>query len=267
MTNPEEVLDVEVCDKPTPEAKSEAVQPYMIRPVVKVEEALEAWREYQNLKDRLADKGDFVNIQGKQHPTKQFANKLSKFFGLSVEIVRADKETAGEHHFVWHIWARATAPNGQFRDGDGHCSSDERRFSHLYHDVYATAVTRAKNRAILELAGFGEVTAEEMGNDTNEDSPHPSSLSPSLSPKTQGRTTTGAGTAASPSPSASTDSAFKDRMGAFEVAKGAIGEVVYYQILESNGVRHANALKTIADMDIVLNEMRDYYAKTKGEPK
>ena len=146
------------------------IRPEMIRPVVTVDVALDAWHEYQGLKTKLADKGDFVNIQGKMHPTKQFANKLSRIFGLSVSIVKADKELgdippAGDTPFTWHVWVRATAPNGQFRESDGHCSSKERKFAHIMHDVYATAVTRAKNRAILELAGFGEVTAEEITDD------------------------------------------------------------------------------------------------------
>ena len=134
----------------------------MVKPVVSVEEALVVWQEYQNLKTKLADKGDFVKIKEKDHPTKQYANKLSKFFSLSVEILKAEKETKQDNSFVWHIWTRATAPNGQYRDGDGHCHSRERTFTHLEHDVYATAVTRSKNRAILELVGFGEVSAEEM---------------------------------------------------------------------------------------------------------
>lgn len=142
------------------------MRPSIIRPIVMVDEALEAWKEYQALKDKLASDGDFVKIGNKMHPTKQFSNKISRFFGLSVSIVKAEKETGDASDlFTWHIWARATAPNGQFRDGDGHCSSKERNFTHLEHDVYATAVTRAKNRAILELAGFGEVSAEEILDD------------------------------------------------------------------------------------------------------
>jgi hypothetical protein len=143
------------------------VQPTMIRPIVSVDEAVDAWKEYQSLKVKLADKGDFANIQGKMHPTKQFSNKLSRLFGLSVQIMDRVKETLDDS-FTWHIIVRATAPNGQFRESDGHCSSKERKFSHVEHDVYATAVTRAKNRAIMEFVGFGEVSAEEiLDGDTN----------------------------------------------------------------------------------------------------
>jgi len=149
-------------------AGATVLTPTIIKPVGTVDEALEAWKQYQDLKMKLAGEGDFQRIPGKAgkpdklHPTKQFANKLSRFFGLSVKISRETKEVLEDGNFVWHVVAIAMAPNGQYREGDGHCDSSERAFAHLQHDVYATAVTRAKNRAILELVGFGEVSAEEI---------------------------------------------------------------------------------------------------------
>jgi len=153
----------------------------IIKPIANPEEALQSWKEYQALKEKLKGEGDFVKIKDKMHPTKQFANKLSKFFGLSVTIVKAEQEKIitgtelDDYEFVWHIWSRATAPNGQFRESTGHCASSERdgKFAHLYHDVYATAETRSKNRAILELVGFGEVSAEEMQGEKKKTSPPP----------------------------------------------------------------------------------------------
>ena len=222
------------------EGESMPVRQGIIRPIVKVDEALEAWKEYQNLKTKLADKGDFVSIQGKQHPTKQFANKLSKFFGLSVEIVRAEKESGDAPDvFTWHIWARATAPNGQFRDGDGHCSSRERKFSHLEHDVYATAVTRAKNRAILELAGFGEVSAEEIQDEDSDKATHEEKPTVLLTSPKDGKkypvTMAGA-------------------LRAFAEIKKRIGNDAYYDCLTTFQVDHANQIP-FRDMPKVFDIM------------
>jgi len=218
------------------ETKSEAIMPIMpqmIRPIVTVEKALEAWQEYQSLKTKLADKGDFANIQGKQHPTKQFANKLSKFFGLSVQIIKAEKEVF-EDSFTWHIWARATAPNGQFRESDGHCSSKERKFAHLEHDVYATAVTRAKNRAILELAGFGEVTAEEITDDDGQEpNGHREYAKIELKiwdDKTRDFTRIRPCT-------------LKEAIEYFGEIKKRVGDEVYYETLGQFGYEHANQVK------------------------
>jgi len=134
----------------------------IIRPVATPEQALQAWNEYQALKQKLAGPGDFAKIQGRDWPTKQYANKLTRFFNLSVEIRERWREDHDDGTFTWHIISRAIAPNGVYRDGDGHCHSGERKFSHIQHDVFATAVTRSKNRAVLELVGFGEVSAEEI---------------------------------------------------------------------------------------------------------
>jgi hypothetical protein len=44
-------------------------------------------------------------------------------------------------------------------------SSDERKFAHPDHDIYALCHTRARNRAILGILGLGEVSFEEMSSD------------------------------------------------------------------------------------------------------
>lgn len=69
-------------------------------------------------------------------------------------------------NFTVRIWARAWhEKSGRSVIGVGSCSSDEANkvFQHVQHDVYATAHTRAKNRAISDLVGAGEVSAEEIG--------------------------------------------------------------------------------------------------------
>lgn len=163
MGNKEATAEAPVKGDPTQVA---AKQLKAIEPVMTPAKAKNVYTKYQQLLEAVISDGDVVAIAGKKHPTKQFANKLARMFALSVEIVQADKEDGvtdtGAKYFVWHIVARATAPNGQFRDGDGHCATNERTFNKYHHDVYATAVTRAKNRAILELVGMGEVSYEEI---------------------------------------------------------------------------------------------------------
>ena len=57
---------------------------------------------------------------------------------------------------------KVSAQNGRFAFGVGACASNERNFSHVEHDTRSTAHTRAKNRAVSDLIGGGEVSAEEM---------------------------------------------------------------------------------------------------------
>jgi len=150
-----------------PSGEIVVTQPIM--PIMTPKQARDIYTQYQELCEAIITEGDIVDIKGKWHPTKQFANKLARMFGLNVEIVKAEKEAVTKRVtnpdgsvkdstvVGWHIVVRASAPNGQYRDGDGHCSSTERQFAHWFHDIYAQAVTRAKNRAILELVGMGTI--------------------------------------------------------------------------------------------------------------
>ncbi len=227
--------------------ESTPMVPHIIRPIVKIDEALEAWREYQGLKEKLASDGDFVKIGSKAHPTKQFANKMSRFFGLSVEIVKAEKVT-DEDGFTWHIWARAIAPNGQHRDGDGHCSSKERNFTHLEHDVYATAVTRSKNRAILELVGFGEVSAEEILDDDKNGKSAPAQKPTVL--------------LTSPKDGKKYPVSMAGALKAFDDMKKQLGDERYYECLTTFQVDHANQIP-FRDMPKVFDIMVDMAKQAK----
>ncbi len=245
---------VKVCAPQVPEKneteKSKHLTPHILTPITTVKEALDAWHQYQSLKTELADEGDFVKIRDKSFPTKQFANKLSKFFGLSVSIVKAEKEefpaeSNKKAYFVWHIWSRAEAPNGQFRDGDGHCASNERSFAHVDHDVYATAVTRSKGRAIMELAGFGEVTSDEIQDDEGR------SCVADTKAQAQGVDRT---TAPSyPKATIILSDGTRKEVGRYEALpyfnalKKAIGDEKYYEILSMFKLNHANDAQ-IADI-------------------
>ena len=137
------------------------------KPLVNVEEAMEAWRQYQDLINALIKSNDIVVVNNVKKAKKSGINKIARFFGYSVEIIRAYKEELPDGGFVWRVWAKAIAPNGRFRVAGAACSSKERKFAHLEHDVYSTAETRAKKRAIEELAGMGELELLEEENEEN----------------------------------------------------------------------------------------------------
>lgn len=99
----------------------------------------------------------------KRFKKKSAFRKYQVAFNISdriLEEIREDKKD----HFVWRIKVEASTKSGRTSIGVGACSSAERGFAHLEHDVYATAHTRAKNRAISDIMGAGEVSAEEMEN-------------------------------------------------------------------------------------------------------
>jgi hypothetical protein len=105
---------------------------------------------------KIAGGKDFVKRSGVQ--------KIATGYALSCDVL--EEEVIERNERGEPIRARAkvrvTHPAGRHWDGTGRCSTTERGFSKAEHDVTATAVTRATNRAVLNLVGFGQVSAEEV---------------------------------------------------------------------------------------------------------
>lgn len=138
----------------------------ILKPVSSVENIIDAYREYNRLKDNLLIEGDYQVIKNKKCIKKSGFRKLATAFGISTEIVRENRINF-EKYFVYEITVRATSPNGRFSEACASCASNEKEFSHLENDVRATAQTRGTNRAIADLIGSWEVSAEELNQDTS----------------------------------------------------------------------------------------------------
>lgn len=157
----------------------------IVMPQVSPREALDAWKQYQDLKSAIVDKANDVQvIQGRDFLKKSYWRKIATFFNLSVEVVEEKREPIGKT-YVWHFTCRAIAPNGRTAIGTGSCDAFEKakftdgayktynRFSKKWedatpnsiHNIRSTAETRAFNRAVSNLVGGGEVSAEEVSKD------------------------------------------------------------------------------------------------------
>lgn len=159
----------------------------LVEPAADAETTLRAFRAYGKLCDDLLREEDYQSIKGKKFRKKSGWRKLAVAFGVSCELVSRDNERDETGKIVRsEIVVRATAPNGRFMDGLGACDYYERccgpkcntshthcpmkrgevcdwsHFSHPQHDIPATAMTRATNRACSDLFGMGEVSAEEV---------------------------------------------------------------------------------------------------------
>jgi len=150
-----------------PEApREEALVPIVVPPL-SVSEILEHFNRIQELKRRLIDystrpESDVVLIKGKPYIKKSGWRKLAFAFNLSDEIVREEKEERPDGEVIYRIWTKVTAPNGRSVVAVGCASSKERDYAHEAHDPYALAATRSKNRAISDIIGLGELSAEEL---------------------------------------------------------------------------------------------------------
>lgn len=118
-------------------------------------------QQFQSLKASLLDKSDIATIQNKPFIKRSGWRKLALAFNVSDDIIK-DERVVHNDDFECRIWVKVWAPNGRSVVGIGACSSKERNFAHVEHDVYATAHTRAKNRALSDLIGSGEISWEEL---------------------------------------------------------------------------------------------------------
>ena len=152
--------------------------------IVDVDAASAFMDNYQELVEALLDTDE--DYQGGKKK-KSAWRKLATAFNISdcvieKEIIREDNYQIISAFFM----VKATLPNGRSCIGVGDASIFDKirysstkkhdadketpsnfelrgRFTNAEHDVIATAHTRAKSRAIADLIGAGEVSAEELG--------------------------------------------------------------------------------------------------------
>jgi len=185
--NPEPVThEPEVVDPEQPQEKVEEVHhslklevvpidkdaPALVAPVASIEEVAAVFEAFQQAKTSLLKKGDVQPIKKGTFIKKSGWRKIAVFFGISCSKL-AEGYAPGTGNRVWQVTYRAMARNGTYQDATGYCSWDEAAcvgraskgaegVAKNEHDVRSTAETRAKNRAISDLVGGGEVSAEEM---------------------------------------------------------------------------------------------------------
>ena len=130
-----------------------------------VRASIDQYREIQRVLDESMPES-LVTIGKKKHRTKSYWRAIATAFNLNVTCLD-EKHVQGSGKSTdwgWLCTYRATAPNGRVADGDGSCFASEKtgRGQGTVHNVRSHAHTRAYNRAVSNLVGFGEVSAEEM---------------------------------------------------------------------------------------------------------
>ncbi len=119
-------------------------------------------------------------IGGKDFRKKSYWRAIATAFNLSLEIRDEKLDEAESGAWGYLVTYRATAPNGRFADGDGSCFASEKSEAQAtVHNVRAHAHTRAMNRAISNLVGFGEVSAEEVHYESTGRGAHLAHVAPS----------------------------------------------------------------------------------------
>ncbi|MDG6967382.1 MAG: hypothetical protein JRN58_05200 [Nitrososphaerota archaeon] len=130
-----------------------------------VKGAVDVMRQFQALKCDLLAGEDVVLISGKHHVKRSGWRKIALAFNISVSLVDVQREKTADGKYVVRVRARATAPNGRFSEEIAVCDSSEferGRLEGTLHNIESKAATRAINRAVSDLVGGGEVSAEEV---------------------------------------------------------------------------------------------------------
>ena len=171
-------------------AVEQSTAPSTIQPLqtVDVKAAKDFMDNYQELVEALLDKSDYQAIRTaegiKQSKKKSAWRKLQTAFNISDDVVEKEIIRDECHRIISARYeVMATLPNGRHCVGTGSCSIFDKvskkdtkeptpfelrqRFTNAEHDVISTAHTRAKSRAISDLIGAGEVSAEELSGITS----------------------------------------------------------------------------------------------------
>ena len=144
------------------------------------DEARQVMEAYQSTCKAILTRDDVQRVGDREFTTRSGFQKLAAAYGVSTEIVRVHvthekDEEDGQDVMIARAVVRAIHPSGRHAEGDGACSSREKRFTKgdekMDHSLPATAVTRATNRAGSNLIAFGTVSAEEAESTLGEGGP------------------------------------------------------------------------------------------------
>ena len=154
--------------------------------LVDIQGASAFMNNYQEAIKALLTPEDYQAIGNRDFKKKSAWRKLATAFRISDEIVNEQLEYDDINQIIRARYrVRCTLPNGRTAEGVRFCSIFNKirynptknnpadtetpsnfilrgRFSNAEHDVPSTAHSRPKNRAIADLIGAGEVSAEEM---------------------------------------------------------------------------------------------------------
>jgi hypothetical protein len=141
-------------------------------PVFRGEQMAQALVAYKDLQRALdgAMPDQLMTLDGKPFRKKGYWRAVARAFNLSVDLVAEQREVHGvledgTDNYVWTVTYKASTHTGTATIGDGAAAAAEKqrgRMKASEHNVRSHAHTRAFNRAVSNLVGFGEVSAEEV---------------------------------------------------------------------------------------------------------
>ena len=159
-------------------------QQWLVTPKPSAEEFARDFDTYiaiqKTIDERMKD--SVMEIQGKPFRKKAYWRAVATAFNVTYEPQMDEYFEIGDQHgdgdWGYRVTYKAWTPSGRISYGDGCVMASEKRrrdgsmVDATHHNVRAHAHTRAINRAVSNLVGFGEVSAEEMPMDAPRNQPN-----------------------------------------------------------------------------------------------
>ena len=123
----------------------------------RIGEIQSAFSEIDLIKSKLLTNDDTYTLKSKTYINKRWYRKLAVAFSISTQIISEDRVQNGDD-IIYNFTMRASTPLWRYVEASSSCSSIERDFNNVEHEVRAVSQTRASNRAIGELIWLSEVT-------------------------------------------------------------------------------------------------------------
>lgn len=95
-------------------------------------------------------------------PIKSGVQKLAEALGITARCVLREERSYIGRKGIYCEYEAKHEHTGKIEQGVAFCGVDEKSGKISVHDMLTTADTRAYNRAVLRLAAFGDVSAEEI---------------------------------------------------------------------------------------------------------
>jgi hypothetical protein len=149
------------------------IKPVEVVIPVSAEQVLQIMKAFEDFKKKVLRDTDTVKIEDKLYVKKSGWSKYALACQISTECKEERVDEDGKYHFVYRA---IHLPSGRYADAVGSASKREiagkrkvKEDQVSEHDARALAQTRAFNRAISNLVGGGEISAEEI--DEEEEKP------------------------------------------------------------------------------------------------
>lgn len=158
------------------EENSQPMVPTMVKLVASVDEIIKQIKDFERLKTEIITSNPnnyhvYKTKDGEKGGiTRSGWRRIQTFFGISDRIIYKERLTKPNpinpavEIYGYEIHVEAYIPGIKSVIGIAQCWSNEpnKFFPHGEHDVFSTCHTRAKNRAVSDFAGTGELSAEEI---------------------------------------------------------------------------------------------------------